>query len=192
MLKCASRTQPSQKAACRRRGTAFGTARLTALSFKCCSRFAFRARSVQSIMGAMQNRCDNILMLFRFSFSVGSCCFWADRDFNLTFEAFSFHFKCLFGRLPSALEHGTPSRYCVAVPDELPQYRAALDPSTDPVRFGRKIMSRSHHAWGRTGAVVVLEAIEQENLRAAVPRRGDARYQNHGLAKASVHIGLEE
>jgi hypothetical protein len=131
-------------------------------------------------------------MLFRFLFSVGSCCFGPTEIFNLTFEAFSFHFKCLFGRLPRASEHGAPSRYCVAVPDELPQYCVALDPSTDPVRFGRKIMSRSLHAEGRTGAVVVLEAIEQENLRVAVPRRGDARYQNRGLAKASVHTGLEE
>ena len=117
----------------------------------------------------MQNRYDNILMLFRFSFSVGVAVF-GPTEISIQHSR-HFPFKCLFGRLPSHLEHGTSSRYCVAVPNELPQYRAALDPFTDPVRFGRKILSRSRHAEGRTGAVVVLEAIEQKNLRAAVPRR---------------------
>src|SRR5262249_56525512 len=67
----------------------------------------FSARSVQSIIGATQNRCDNILMLFRFFISSGVADFFADRSFKLTVEAFSFHFKCFFGRLLSLLEYST-------------------------------------------------------------------------------------
>jgi hypothetical protein len=73
MLKCASRTQPSQKAACRRRGTAFGTARLTAIPFR------FRAQSVQSIMGATEKRQSSILFSITFTVPVGSIDFRADK-----------------------------------------------------------------------------------------------------------------
>ncbi|WGS18033.1 MULTISPECIES: hypothetical protein [unclassified Bradyrhizobium] len=42
-----------------------------------------------------------MLMLFRFIILSGLADFWADRSFKLTVEAFSFDFKCLFGRLLS-------------------------------------------------------------------------------------------
>ena len=49
-------------------------------------------------MGATQNRCDNILMLFRFIISSGIADFWTDRNSKLTIGAFSFRFKCLVDR----------------------------------------------------------------------------------------------
>jgi hypothetical protein len=66
----------------------------------------FPARSVPSIIGAMQNRCANMLMLFHFIVSFEIVDFWADRNLRLRVEAFSFHFKHLFGRLLSPREHG--------------------------------------------------------------------------------------
>ena len=120
-------------------------------------------------------------MLFRFSFSIGSCCFWAHRDFNLTFEAFSFHFKCLFRRLLSLLEQDTPSRYCAAVPDPLAQYRAALDSSYQS--HSLRPQSNEPHSPG-LGQNRRSRSFGGDRVRklAAVRRRSDARCQNHGLA----------
>jgi hypothetical protein len=94
-------------------------------------------------MGAMQNRCDNILILFRFIVLFGIAGFWADGNSKLTVEAFSFRFKCLIGssaRLSTMLRI---VRYGVAVPDELVQYRdVAPHVSTflvDPPKFRRKV-----------------------------------------------------
>ena len=55
-------------------------------------------------MGAIENRCVNILMLFRFIVSSGMADFWADRNHMLTIEAFSYHFKCLFSLAAIAQE----------------------------------------------------------------------------------------
>jgi hypothetical protein len=80
-------------------------------------------------MGAMQNRRDNMLMLFRFIISSGLADFWADRNSKLTIGAFSFHFKFL-SRSP-VLPQRAPSfrRYSIAAPNELMQYRASPEPS---------------------------------------------------------------
>jgi hypothetical protein len=89
-------------------------------------------------MGATQNRCVNMLMLFRFIISSGIAGFWADRNFKPTVESFSFHCKCLIG-----------SAICAAIMPALRgtalQYRtrscstALVCTSINPIYYGRKV-----------------------------------------------------
>jgi hypothetical protein len=80
-------------------------------------------------------------MLLRFIISSGLADFWANRNFKLIVEAFSFHFKWLVWRLFSPVEHGNPSRYSIAVLDALPQYRAGLDsPPRKPSILRREVV----------------------------------------------------
>jgi hypothetical protein len=66
-------------------------------------------------------------MLFHFVISSGIADFWADRNFKLTIEAFSFHFKCLRGSIIHSATIQRSARYGGAVPDDLVQYRAGSD-----------------------------------------------------------------
>jgi hypothetical protein len=86
----------------------------------------------------MENRSANILILFRFIVTFGIADFRADRNFHLTVEAFSFHFKCSNGSPDCLSTLPRDARYGVAVLDELVQYRSGLylliNPSTSAAR----------------------------------------------------------
>jgi hypothetical protein len=100
--------------------------------------FAFSAQSVQSIMGATENRCANMLTLFRIIILSGIADFWADRNFNPTVETFSFHFKYLSGSPDRFRTLRRLAWYGIAVLDELVQYRSGLYPRPS-IYFGRKV-----------------------------------------------------
>src|SRR5438105_11478205 len=82
-----------------------------------------QCRSVQSIMGATQNRCDNILMLFRFIISSGIADFLGRQKFRADYWGVFLSFQgrksitCGRSMIPRLLQ------YSIAVPNELMQYR---------------------------------------------------------------------
>jgi hypothetical protein len=77
-------------------------------------------------------------MLFRFIISFGIADFRADRNFHLTVEAFSFHFKCLNGSSDCLSTLPRHARYGVAVLDEL-AVPLWFVPSYQSIYFGRKV-----------------------------------------------------
>jgi hypothetical protein len=79
-------------------------------------------------MGAMQNRCANMLMLFRFTVSSGIADFLGRHKFKADYWGIFLSFQllkpmaCSFSMMPGLVQ------YSIAVPDELVQYRASLHP----------------------------------------------------------------
>jgi hypothetical protein len=101
-------------------------------------------------------------------------------------------FQVLKSIASSALDEAARSsvQHCST---ELSSCSTALVPTlfTNPVCLNRKVTCRPGHAYNGTSAIVVLAAIEQGNLRAAIRRLAFALSEPQAC-ESSAHIGLAE